>query len=70
MRRALPWLVAALIIGIGATVLLDGLVQFVAQAVAIGILLIGLFGRTDAGYRGREPPAPPGSGPAHPSGMM
>ena len=67
MRRALPWIVAALIIGVGATVLLDGLVQFVAQAVAIGIgLLIGLFGRTDAGYRGRELLLDPAAAPRIP----
>jgi hypothetical protein len=65
----LPWIGVALVIGVGGALLLDGIGEFVAEAVAILIVLFALLGRTDDSYHRRQPPTPPGSGPAHTSGM-
>ena len=64
-----PWIGLALVIGVGGTLLLTGMLQFIAQAAALFIVLIALVGRTDDSYQRRQPPTPPGGGPAHPSGM-
>jgi hypothetical protein len=69
VRHALPWIGFALVIGVGGALLLDGIPEFVAEAAAVVIVLIALLGRTDDSYQGRQPPTPPGSGPAHTSGM-
>ena len=68
VRRALPLIGLALVIGVCGALLLHGMLQFIAEAAAIFIVLIALIGRTDDSYQGRRPPTPPGSGPAHPSG--
>jgi hypothetical protein len=42
------------------------MLEFIAEAIALFIVLIALFARTDDSYHGRQPPVPPGSGAAHP----
>jgi hypothetical protein len=64
LRRALPWIGLALVVGFGGVLLLDAMLEFIAEAVAFFIVLIALLGRTDQSYRGRGPP--PGSGAAYP----
>ena len=66
LRRALPWLGLALVVGFGGVLLLHGMLEFIAEAIALFIVLIALLGRTDESYQGRQPPVPPGSGAAHP----
>ena len=67
VRRALPLIGIALVVGVGGALLLEGMLQFIAEAAALFIVLIALIGRTEDGYQRRQPPTPPGSGPAHPS---
>jgi hypothetical protein len=61
----LPWIGVALVVGVGGALLLHDIPQFIAEAAALLIVLIALIGRTDDNYQHRQPPTPPGSGPAH-----
>jgi len=56
VRRALPLIGLALVVGVGGALLLEGMLQFIAEAAALFIVLIALIGP----HRRRisTPPAP------------